>query len=119
MQDALTHPGAFPQALNDQINVEYTASYAYHSLFAYFDRDTVALPGFAKFMEAQSLEVGPSRRWPCTRRTPELHLLQPDLHVFWAYSNDFMASVPTVFARCMCDQGWGTEKRERQGGRDR
>lgn len=44
------------KALNDQINVEYTASYAYHSLFAYFDRDTVALPGFAKFMEAQSLE---------------------------------------------------------------
>jgi hypothetical protein len=45
------------QALNDQINVEYTASYAYHSLFAYFDRDTVALKGFAKFFAAQSEEV--------------------------------------------------------------
>ena len=44
------------KALNDHINVEYTASYAYHSLFAYFDRDTVALKGFAAFMEAQSKE---------------------------------------------------------------
>eukprot|EP00282_Hemiselmis_andersenii_P011229 CAMPEP_0114143084 /NCGR_PEP_ID=MMETSP0043_2-20121206/18793_1 /TAXON_ID=464988 /ORGANISM="Hemiselmis andersenii, Strain CCMP644" /LENGTH=388 /DNA_ID=CAMNT_0001237349 /DNA_START=27 /DNA_END=1195 /DNA_ORIENTATION=+ len=44
------------KALNDHINVEYTASYAYHSLFAYFDRDTVALKGFAAFMDAQSKE---------------------------------------------------------------
>ena len=29
-------------------SVEYNASYAYHSLFAYFDRDNVALKGFAK-----------------------------------------------------------------------
>merc|ERR1712216_797094 len=34
------------QALNDHINVEYTASYAYHALFSYFDRDTVGLDGF-------------------------------------------------------------------------
>mmetsp|Transcript_9688 Transcript_9688/g.24001 ORF Transcript_9688/g.24001 Transcript_9688/m.24001 type:complete len:265 (-) Transcript_9688:600-1394(-) len=44
------------KALNDHINVEYTASYAYHSLFAYFDRDTVALKGFAKFFADQSVE---------------------------------------------------------------
>jgi hypothetical protein len=29
-------------------SVEYNASYAYHSLYAYFDRDNVALKGFAK-----------------------------------------------------------------------
>ena len=44
------------KALNDHINVEYTASYAYHALFSYFDRDTVGLQGFASFFEQQSLE---------------------------------------------------------------
>jgi len=44
------------QALNDHINVEYTASYAYHALFSYFDRDTVGLDGFAKFFASQSEE---------------------------------------------------------------
>jgi ferritin heavy chain len=43
-------------ALNDQINVEYNVSYVYHSLFAYFDRDNVALKGFAKFFKESSLE---------------------------------------------------------------
>jgi hypothetical protein len=35
-----------PKTVN--CSVEYNASYAYHSLFAYFDRDNVALKGFAK-----------------------------------------------------------------------
>eukprot|EP00871_Galdieria_phlegrea_P001238 jgi/Galph1/2114/GphlegSOOS_G798.1 len=43
-------------AVNNHIAVEYTASYAYHALFAFFDRDTVALPGFAKYFNDQSLE---------------------------------------------------------------
>ncbi|KAL9242575.1 hypothetical protein vseg_016561 [Gypsophila vaccaria] len=43
-------------ALNEQINVEYSASYVYHSLFAYFDRDNVALKGFAKFFKESSEE---------------------------------------------------------------
>jgi ferritin heavy chain len=43
-------------AVNRQINVEYTAWYAYHALWAYFDRDTVALNGFAKYFIGQSLE---------------------------------------------------------------
>eukprot|EP00253_Pinus_taeda_P016672 PITA_16672 len=38
-------------ALNEQINVEYNVSYIYHALFAYFDRDNVALPGFAKYFK--------------------------------------------------------------------
>ncbi|CAL5229455.1 g12781 [Coccomyxa viridis] len=39
--------------VNEQINVEYNISYIYHSMFAYFDRDNVGLPGFARyFMEA-------------------------------------------------------------------
>lgn len=42
-------------ALNKQINVEYTAMYAYHALWAYFDRDAVALPGFAKHFDGESL----------------------------------------------------------------
>lgn len=29
-------------------SVEYNVSYVYHSLFAYFDRDNIALKGFAK-----------------------------------------------------------------------
>lgn len=46
-------------ALNEQINVEYNVSYVYHALFAYFDRDNVALPGFAKyFKEASDEERG-------------------------------------------------------------
>jgi ferritin len=29
-------------------------SYVYHSLFAYFDRDNVGLPGMAKFFKVSS-----------------------------------------------------------------
>lgn len=43
-------------AVNSHINVEYSASYAYHAMWAYFTRDTVALPGFAKYFSEQSLE---------------------------------------------------------------
>jgi ferritin heavy chain len=44
-------------ALNEQINVEYSVSYIYHSLYAFFDRDNVGLPGFAKhFKEAAEEE---------------------------------------------------------------
>lgn len=43
-------------AVNRHINVEYTASYAYHAIWAYFDRDTVALPGLAKYFAEQSVE---------------------------------------------------------------
>ncbi|CAM8955378.1 unnamed protein product [Rhodiola kirilowii] len=32
-------------AINEQINVEYNVSYVYHALYAYFDRDNVALKG--------------------------------------------------------------------------
>uniref|UniRef100_A0ACD6AL94 Uncharacterized protein n=1 Tax=Avena sativa TaxID=4498 RepID=A0ACD6AL94_AVESA len=48
--------GESEAALNEQINVEYNASYAYHSLYAYFDRDNVALKGFAKFFKESSDE---------------------------------------------------------------
>ncbi|KAI3470919.1 hypothetical protein Pfo_027582 [Paulownia fortunei] len=34
-------------AINEQINVEYNVSYVYHAMFAYFDRDNVALKGLA------------------------------------------------------------------------
>lgn len=43
-------------ALNEQINVEYNVSYIYHALFAYFDRDNVGLPGFAKYFKDASDE---------------------------------------------------------------
>eukprot|EP00210_Caulerpa_lentillifera_P008552 g8157.t1 len=43
-------------ALNEQINVEYNISYVYSALFAYFDRDNVALPGLAEFFKKQSQE---------------------------------------------------------------
>ncbi|MCL7028126.1 hypothetical protein MKW94_007661, partial [Papaver nudicaule] len=43
-------------AINEQINVEYNVSYVYHALYAYFDRDNVALRGFAKFFKEASVE---------------------------------------------------------------
>ncbi|KAF3787839.1 Ferritin-3 [Nymphaea thermarum] len=43
-------------AINEQINVEYNVSYVYHAMFAYFDRDNVALKGFAKFFKESSDE---------------------------------------------------------------
>ncbi|CAI9762271.1 unnamed protein product [Fraxinus pennsylvanica] len=43
-------------AINEQINVEYNVSYAYHAMFAYFDRDNVALKGLAKFFKESSEE---------------------------------------------------------------
>ncbi|KAK4789477.1 hypothetical protein SAY86_016781 [Trapa natans] len=43
-------------AINDQINVEYNVSYVYHAMYAYFDRDNVALKGLAKFFKESSVE---------------------------------------------------------------
>lgn len=43
-------------ALNKQINLELHASYTYQSMFVYFDRDDVALHGFAKFFKKCSEE---------------------------------------------------------------
>ncbi|RAL51313.1 hypothetical protein DM860_010815 [Cuscuta australis] len=43
-------------AINEQINVEYNVSYVYHAMFAYFDRDNVALKGLAKFFKESSDE---------------------------------------------------------------
>ncbi len=43
-------------AVNEQINVEYNVSYVYHAMFAYFDRDNVALRGLAKFFKESSKE---------------------------------------------------------------
>ncbi|KFK24662.1 hypothetical protein AALP_AA8G008800 [Arabis alpina] len=42
--------------INEQINVEYNVSYVYHSMYAYFDRDNVALKGMAKFFKESSDE---------------------------------------------------------------
>jgi ferritin heavy chain len=49
-------PPSCEAAINDQINVEYNVSYVYHALYAYFDRDNVGLPGFAKFFKENSEE---------------------------------------------------------------
>ncbi|KAA8549456.1 hypothetical protein F0562_001140 [Nyssa sinensis] len=43
-------------AVNEQISVEYNVSYVYHALYAYFDRDNVALQGLAKFFKESSQE---------------------------------------------------------------
>ncbi|XP_048766939.1 soma ferritin [Ostrea edulis] len=42
--------------INRQINMELYASYTYQSMAFYFDRDDVALPGFAKFFRDSSSE---------------------------------------------------------------
>ncbi|XP_042411696.1 ferritin-3, chloroplastic-like isoform X2 [Zingiber officinale] len=34
------------------LSVEYNVSYVYHAMFAYFDRDNIALTGFANFFES-------------------------------------------------------------------
>lgn len=47
---------ASEQAINDQINMELSASYVYQSMAMYFDRDDVALPGFSKFYSHNSEE---------------------------------------------------------------
>nr|ABD66598.1 iron-binding protein [Pyrus pyrifolia] len=43
-------------AINGQISVEYNVSYVYHALYAYFDRDNVALKGLANFFKESSEE---------------------------------------------------------------
>eukprot|EP00798_Chlamydomonas_sp_ICE-L_P002880 gene2880-17099_t len=43
-------------AINEQINIEYSISYVYHAMYAYFDRDNVGLPGLAAFFKAGSAE---------------------------------------------------------------
>ncbi|CAI9091774.1 OLC1v1026885C1 [Oldenlandia corymbosa var. corymbosa] len=43
-------------AINEQINVEYNVSYVYHAMYAYFDRDNVALKGLAQFFKESSEE---------------------------------------------------------------
>merc|ERR1711997_862050 len=45
------HPNS-EALINKQINMELHASYVYMSMAAYFDRDDVALPGFAKRFRA-------------------------------------------------------------------
>jgi len=42
--------------VNKQVNMELYASYVYLSMSYHFDRDDVALPGFAKFFKKQSHE---------------------------------------------------------------
>ncbi|BDA50715.1 Ferritin-3, chloroplastic [Coccomyxa sp. Obi] len=41
-------------AVNEQINIEYNISYIYHSMFAFFDRDNIGLPGFAEYFRKSS-----------------------------------------------------------------
>ena len=41
-------------AVNRQINIEYSISYLYHSMYAFFDRDNVGLPGFAQYFKEES-----------------------------------------------------------------
>merc|ERR1712141_475995 len=42
--------------INRQINMELYASYTYQSMAFWFDRDDVALPGFANFFKKSSVE---------------------------------------------------------------
>jgi ferritin heavy chain len=39
-----------------QINIEYNVSYVYHSMYSYFARDNVGLPGIAAFFKKESAE---------------------------------------------------------------
>lgn len=44
------------KAVNNQINMELSASYTYMSMASYFDRDDVALPGFSEYFKHNSEE---------------------------------------------------------------
>ncbi|GFH28479.1 UVR domain-containing protein [Haematococcus lacustris] len=44
-------------AVNEQINIEYAVSYVYHALYSYFDRDNVALRGFAKYFKVTEQDI--------------------------------------------------------------
>ena len=48
--------GETENEINNQINMELSASYTYHSMAYYFDRDDVALPGFSSFFKHNSDE---------------------------------------------------------------
>lgn len=50
-------------------SIEYNVSYVYHSLYAYFDRDNVGLPGMAAFFKVR-LQLN----------TPQAFV---DLHCHW------------------------------------
>ena len=50
------NPFLLPSVCVFSSSVEYTNSYIYHALFAYFDRDNVALKGFAKYVIAKNPE---------------------------------------------------------------
>ncbi|KAL1549104.1 bacterial non-heme ferritin [Salvia divinorum] len=43
-------------AIYEHINMEYCVSYVYHTLYAYFDGDNIALKGLAKFFKEASVE---------------------------------------------------------------
>ena len=47
------------EAISGHINVELQASYVYLAMSSFFDRDNVALYGFAKFYSQQAKEVCP------------------------------------------------------------
>jgi ferritin heavy chain len=38
------------------VQIEYNVSYIYHAMYAYFERDNVALPGLAKYFKDASVE---------------------------------------------------------------
>lgn len=38
------------------MQIEYNVSYIYHAMYAYFERDNVALPGLAKYFKDASVE---------------------------------------------------------------
>ncbi|GAU29760.1 hypothetical protein TSUD_161650 [Trifolium subterraneum] len=71
--------------INEQINVEYNVSYVYHSMFAYFDRDNVALKGFAKTFVAEELYFTPSRM--CRQN---LSMSKKGMHCMVSYFADFI-----------------------------
>ncbi|PPD97737.1 hypothetical protein GOBAR_DD05247 [Gossypium barbadense] len=71
-------------AINEQINVEYSVSYVYHSLYAYFDRDNIALKGLTKlsrnlmkerelFISLPAVELALSLEKLINEKLPSLH----------------------------------------------
>ncbi|CAA7029236.1 unnamed protein product [Microthlaspi erraticum] len=49
-------PPIAPSLPTSLLSVEYNLSYVYHAMYAYFDRDNIALKGLAKFFKESSVE---------------------------------------------------------------
>lgn len=98
------YAAACEAAINDQINTEYNISFIYHSMFAYFARDNIALPGLANyFKEASVEERGHAEEFMNYQNTRggkvELRsMLMPDMDIFDEEKGDALSAIEVTLS---------------------